>query len=265
MNDQLPGPRRYTEDEVGLILRRATEMQRAEPTALDLAGLTLAELEDIAAEAGIDPGMLRQAANELHAHRPLTLSHRLAGAPVAIDIERVIDGELPAGRLEELAATIRSATAGQGSASSVGRTLTWSSKTGSSVTERQVLVSVRDGQTLIRIQDSFGGLAASLFGGIMGGVGGGVGFGLGGGLSAALGLGAGLIALPLAAVTGSYFLARAIYTSQVRSREAAAHALLSRLAEQVESALECGRDDLPFTDPGALPPGTRSEDLPAGN
>ena len=260
MNDQLPGPRRYTEKEVGFILQRATEMQRAEPTALDPAGLTLVELEEIAAEAGIDPGMLRQAANELHVHRPPTLGSRLAGAPVSVDIERVIEGELPWERLEELVPTIQAGTAGQGTASAVGRTLTWSSKKGSSMTERQVLVSVRDGQTLIQIQDSFGDLAAGLFGGIMGGVGGGVGFGLGGGLSALLGLGAGLIAIPLATVTGSYFLARAIFTAQVRGREAAAHTLADRLAEQVETAIAYGRKGLPSA-PEALPPGPGSEDL----
>ena len=264
MNEHEPRPRRYSEKEVGLILSRATEMQTVEPTALDSAGLTLAELEEIAAEAGIDPGLLRHAANELDILQPTpTMGSRLAGAPVAIDIERVVEGELPRERLEELATTIHSATAGQGIASAVGRTLTWSSTTGSSITERQVLVSVRDGQTLIRIQENFGGLAASLFGGIMGGVGGGVGFGLGGGLSAALGLGAGLIALPLTTVAGSYFLARAIYKSQIRRRQVAAHALVDRLAEQVEAAIGQGRTGLPAAPADALPAGPRSGD-PAG-
>ena len=262
MNDQLPGPRRYTEEEVGLILKRATEMQRAEPTALDPAGLTLAELEEIAAEAGIDPGMLRQAANELHVHRPPTLGNRLAGAPVAIDFERVIDGELPWERLEDLVPTIEAGSARQGTASAVGRTLTWSSRTEENALAQQVLVSARDGQTLIRNQESFSGLAWGLFGGIMGGVGGGVGFGLGGALSGTLGLSAGLIALPLATVAGSYFLARSIFAAQVRRRQAAAHSLVDRLAEQVETAIARERTGLPAAPSGALPAGPRSEDPP---
>lgn len=264
MNEQLPGPRRYTEEEVGLILRRATEMQRAEPTALDPAGLTLAELEEIAAEAGIDPGMLRQAASELHVHRPETLGSRLAGAPLHVDIESVIEGELPWERVEELVATIQARTTGQGTASAVGRTLTWTSRTEENALAQQVLVSVRGGQTLIRNHESFGGLAAGWFGGIMGGVGAGVGFGLGGALSATLGLGAGLIALPLATVTGSYFLARAIFTAQVRRRQAAAQSLVDRLAEQVESALAEERAGLPSADLGALSPAPRGEDNPTG-
>ena len=260
MNERLPGPRRYTEKEVGLILRRATEMQGAEPSALDPAGLTLAALEEIAAEAGIDPGMLRQAANELHVNRPPTLGSRLAGAPVSVDIERVIEGELPWERLEELVPTIQAGTTGQGTASAVGRTLTWTSRTEENALAQQVLVSVRGGQTLIRNQESLGGLAAGLFGGIMGGVGAGVGFGLGGALSATLGLVAGLVALPLATITGSYFLARAIFTAQVRRRQAAARALVDRLAEQIESAIGREATGLPAAPSGGLPAGPRSED-----
>jgi hypothetical protein len=264
MNERLPGPRRYTEKEVGLILRRATEMQGAEPSALDPTGLTLGELEDIAAEAGIDPVLLRQAANELHVHRPETLGSRLAGALLHVDIERVIEGELPWKRVEELVPTIQASVARQGTASAVGRTLTWTSRTEENALAQQVVVSVRGGQTFIRNQESLGGLAAGLFGGIMGGVGAGVGFGVGGALSTTLGLVAGLVALPLATITGSYFLARAIFTAQVPRRQAAAQSLVDRLAEQVESAFAEERAGLPFADLGALPPAPRGGDNPAG-
>jgi len=264
MNEQLPGPRRYSEEEVGLILRRATEMQRAEPTALDPAGLTMAELEEIAAEAGIDPGMLRQAASELNFQQPATLGSRLAGAPVALAIERVIDGEMPVDRLEELVPTIVAATPGRGTASAVGRSLTWSSQEGSNLTEQQVLVSSQSGQTLIRVEQTYSGLAAGWFGGIMGGVGAGVGFGLGGALSATLGLGAGLVALPLTAIAGSYFLARSIYASQVRHRQAAAHALVDKLAAQVETAIASARPSLEAGRPARLESSRADEDGPAG-
>jgi hypothetical protein len=252
MNEREPAPRRYTENEVGLILRRATEMQRAEPTALDPGGLTLAELEDIATEAGIDPALLRRAANELQVVQPPTLGSRLAGAPLAVEIERVIEGEVPVERLEELVPTIVAATPGRGTASAVGRSLTWSSQEGSNLTEQQVLVSSLNGQTLIRLEQSYSGLAAGWFGGIMGGVGGGVGFGLGGALSATLGLGVGLVAFPLTAVAGSFYLARAIYASQVRSRQVAAHALVDRLVVQVEAAIASTRPAIGAAGAGLL-------------
>jgi hypothetical protein len=259
MSESDRGPRRYSEEEVGLILRRATEIQRAEPAAPDPAGLTLAELEEIAGEAGIDPALLRRAANELHSLRPATAGSRLAGAPLAIELERVVDGELPPERLEDLVPTIVAATPGRGTASAVGRSLTWSSQEGSNLTERQVLVSVQDGRTLIRVEEAYGGLAAGWFGGLMGGLGGGVGFGVGGPLTATLGLGIGLIAFPLAAVTGSYFLARAIYAAQVRRRQMAAHDLVDRLAEQVEAAVAGARPAPESPAARGLAPGVRGQ------
>ena len=261
MNEQMTGPRRYSEEEVGLILRRATEMRRAEPTALDPAGLTLAELEEIAAEAGIDPGMLRQAASELNAQQPATLGSRLAGAAMAVAIERVVEGEMPVERLEELVPNIVAATPGRGTASAVGRSLTWSSQEGSNLTEQQVLVSAQNGQTLIRVEQSYSGLAAGWFGGIMGGVGAGLGFGLGGALSTILGLGVGLVAFPLTAVAGSFYLARAIYASQVRSRQVAAHALVDRLVVQVEAVIASTRPAIGAAGAGALAPAPAGEDL----
>ena len=77
----------------------------------------------------------------------------------------------------------------------------------------------------------------------MGGVGGGVGFGVGGALSATLGLGAGLVAFPLAAVTGSYFLARSIYTTVARGRRKRAMDLANRLAAEVSRAIEASSDE----------------------
>jgi hypothetical protein len=57
-------------------------------------------------------------------------------------------------------------------------------------------------------------------------------------------MGLGLVAFPLAAVAGSYFLARAIYSAQVRQRQVAAHALVDRLAEQIEAAIAGARPSL---------------------
>jgi len=48
-------PRVYREKEIGQILKRATDLQHEEPTAPAAAGMTLAELEEIAAEAASRP------------------------------------------------------------------------------------------------------------------------------------------------------------------------------------------------------------------
>jgi hypothetical protein len=86
----------------------------------------------------------------------------------------------------------------------------------------------------------------------MGGVGGGLGFGVGGPLSTILGLGVGLVAFPLTALAGSFYLARAIYASQVRSRQVAAHALVDRLVVQVEAAIASARPAIGAAGTGVL-------------
>lgn len=68
MSDHPTPPRRlYTEKEVGDILARATELHGEHPAGSSGGsdGLSLAELEEIGLEAGIDPRDLRRAAMEL--------------------------------------------------------------------------------------------------------------------------------------------------------------------------------------------------------
>lgn len=233
MNEPV-GPRRYTEKEVGLILRRATQMQRAEPSAEDPAGLTLAELQDIAQEAGIDPELLRQAAHQVESHGVPTVGSRLAGAPMTIQLERVILGEYPVDNLDELIPIIQTATAGQGTASAVGGTLSWASRSDTNATAQQVLVTTKDGQTLVRIEESVGGLAGGLFGGIMGGVGGGVGLGAGGALAGVLGSVVLAFVFPAVVIGGSYALARSLFVAAVEKRRKSAEVLMEQLTSQIE-------------------------------
>lgn len=230
-----PGPRRYGDRDVARILKRATELQRAEPTAADPEGLTLGELAEIAREAGIDPDILRRAAAELDTRGAgATFFDRLAGGPLTLRIERTVDGELPGDRLEAIVPLIQEATEGQGTASAVGRTLTWSSHSGDNTSSQQVLVASRDGRTLIRWEEKFTGLAGGLFGGLV--AGGGVGLGVGAGAlfgslgSAALGFG-----IPTLVVGGSYALARSIFARIVRRRREAAHRVVEAVAAQVEA------------------------------
>ncbi|MEE8360587.1 MAG: hypothetical protein V3R71_00455 [Gemmatimonadales bacterium] len=239
-----PTPRRYTEKEVGLILRRATELQRTEPSARDQSDLTLAELEEIAVEAGIDPHLLRRAARDLEYQGPTTFGGRLAGVPLVIQLERVVAGEYPAEHLDELIPVIQVATDGQGHASAVGKTLTWNSRSDSKLSSQQVLVSANNGETLIRIEERYSELAGALFGGIMAGVGGGAGLGVGGALAGTLGSVALGVLFPLIFIPGSYFMARAILAAKVAKRRRAAEGLMEELVERVRHQVE-----------GALPPG----------
>jgi hypothetical protein len=73
------GERTYSDSEVALVLKRAAELEqrRGSPRG---EGLTLAQLEDIAREAGLDPSLVAEAALELDAG-PLAHGGTLFGPP----------------------------------------------------------------------------------------------------------------------------------------------------------------------------------------
>lgn len=228
-----PAVRRYSEKEVGRLLRRATELQRSEPSLPDPGGFTLGELEEVALEAGIDPRYLRKAAAELEAGAGEGLAEKLTGAPIGFVLERTVPGELPESRFEALVPLLSAGTIGQGNASAVGKTLTWSSRSDSNTSSQQVLVQARDGETLVRVEERLGGFAGGLFGGLMGGVGGGVGIGVGGAVGGVLGLPLFAVAFPVTVIAGTYVAAREIFKAHVRRRRRHMQELLDRIVEQV--------------------------------
>lgn len=232
MDERNPIQRRYSDKEVGLILKRAAELQSTGPeeTAAG-SGLSLHELEEIAGEAGIDPRNLRRAAAELEsgAYREGAWEW-LTGGPVAIRLERTIPGELSESEFEGLIPEIQTAADGHGHASLVGRTLTWRSATSQGQRSTQVSIVCRDDRTRILIEERMGGLAGGLFGGIVGGVGGGLGLGVG------LGVGIDVlnsvlfsVAFPAGVIGSAYMLARAIFGSIARRRRRRLRELLDQL------------------------------------
>lgn len=168
--------RSYGEDEVAEILQRAAGLESQRK--LERPALSLAEIEAIARDSGIDPGLVRRAARELEQHRgEKSLGARLAGAPLQRVVEREVEGELGPEVHEVLAGELRAAFGGSsmtmGQVSTVGRTLAWTGYTRGGLVE--LTVFPREGKTVIRAQLNSAGAAAGLFGGLMGGVGGGLG------------------------------------------------------------------------------------------
>ena len=228
--------RRYGDTETEAILRRAAELQASgSVTPRTNTGLTLAELEGIAKEAGLDPVLIRQAAREIDrpaAARPAPL----LGAPTRLIAERSAEGELSEELWGQMVGEVQRTLGAAGHASQVGRTRTWSvigPMGAPSLRAVTLTVVSQDGQTTFRAEEPIGQLAGALFGGLMGGLG-------GGGLGAALGIGLGVFhsgavgaGLALAQVAGSYGLARTIYTRTAQSRLRALDELLDRLAALV--------------------------------
>jgi len=232
--------RRYGDKEVGLILKRAAELQQHGSDNAAGGGLSLRELEEIAAEAGIDSHSLRQAATELDEGKASThdeAAARFLGGPPTIRYQRTLRGELSTEDLEKLVVPIQRAAEAHGQAGVLSKTLTWHYKASDGSRSLQVIVASRNGRTRIDIEERLPGLAWGIFGGIMGG--GGMGVGLGVGLGVGIGaLGSALfsIAFPIGVMGGAYVLSRSIFGSVVRRRQRVLRELLDELTEEVEAA-----------------------------
>lgn len=225
-----PGGRRFDDEEVSRILERAAELQHRAPLApRETAGMTLAELEQVAVEAGIDPQHVRDAAAALE--RPASVAGgAVLGAPMRLELERVVDGEISPAAYEALAETIRQTISSQGYVSTVGKSFEWNSANPQRAL--RVTITPRAGRTVIRIEERFGNLVGGLFGGIVGGVGGGGGgtaLGVIGGAFHNLGL---ALATAGAMLVGSFLLARTIFRGMVRQRTRQLGQLLDALVEQ---------------------------------
>lgn len=231
--------RRYSDQEVSRILRRAAELQADEPGAA--TGTSLADLEAIACEAGLDPALVRRAAFDLATASPVAAPSRFLGAASHVHVERVLDGEVSGDTLEALIDEVRRTFGEPGIVSALGRTVTWRptpARYGSKTAGRRLFVtlSTRGGQTTIRAEEDLTPMAGGLFGGLLGG--------LGGGLSApaiAVGVGAFHAALPVVGLVGavlgsSYALARGIYGALARGREKGLRTLVERLIAHAERA-----------------------------
>ena len=167
------GEARYSEKQVAQILQRAAQLEQGR--ALQKPELSLAEVEAIAREAGLDPALIRIAAQSLGGTaREESLGARIAGAPLRRVFERLIDGELTQAVHERINGDLRAALRAENprqspQLSSVGRTLTVSARMSTGVIE--VELTPRVNKTLLRIDVACGQLAGGLFGGLGGGMG----------------------------------------------------------------------------------------------
>ena len=250
MSTPRPVPRRYTDEEMRRILERATELQAETDT-----GLTLAELEDVAREAGIDVGALRRAADELEGVPVAPARSRVAGlmgAPLSLRLERAVPTEASPAALDALIPHLQAASDGDGSASRGGRALAWRARSAQNTIELVVLVSVRDGETLSRVEERYESMAALVYGVGLGGIGAGVGLGVGVGVGVAIGSVAMAVAFPVACLGATLLGSRALYAATVNRRTAVLESLVDTLA-----------GELMATGPAELAPAAPSAALPA--
>lgn len=231
----------YSEDEVALILRRAAELQKQQPLPGDSRSMSLAEIEAVAVEAGLSQALVRRAATEIaRPAEPDESPNPWLGGPTRLVVERVIEGEYPIEEFDHLLEIIRFGNMGPGQVSTVGRSLTWQGALGGSqTTMATVTISVRQGQTRVRIHANFNNLAGGVFGGIGGGVGGGLAW-------AAFGGGA-LLFGPIGSLTcgfgflgGVFALCRKVYASQTKTHSKTVVQLSDELERVIKGQLALG-------------------------
>lgn len=152
--------RRYGEKETRKILQRAGEMQSAD-VAKD--GVSLEELQQVAATVGFDPALVARAAEELDARQGSKAG--LMGATGRVDLEEVVAGELTEERWGEMVVHLRRAFGQSGETGRLGSSYEWAAKVESG--EYHFSASPgRNGVTLRMSRDFSSGLAGGWFVGV---------------------------------------------------------------------------------------------------
>ncbi len=138
----------YKQEEISEILKRAAEMQGTEGEGPS-TGLTLAELEQIASDSGIDPKFVRLAATEM-VFGGNTGETNFWGGPLSRTVELELDGELTAEIWERMVTEIRRSFRESGSVQEWGRAFEWT-LTGNEEVNAHVTAIPRDGKTHIEL------------------------------------------------------------------------------------------------------------------
>ena len=123
---------RFTEGEFALILRRATELDASSqvepspgvPPIHHPEGLTLREIQDIAADVGVDPARVVQAVDSLAAEK-VSDAARFFGGPLRIQARRTLLREMTPLEMGRLLDVVREGLGSQGEAHEVLGGVEW--------------------------------------------------------------------------------------------------------------------------------------------
>jgi len=221
--------RRYSDQEFARIMEASAGTQPV-PALRALqprTGLTLAEMQAIAAEVGIRPEVVARVTRALPV-RVESEAARLFGGPATFQMEFALDGEADEAALGRVLDAVRRATAQQGEASLATTRLEWSS---SAQKELAVNVTAAEGRTRVMIisDRSTGAAVTSLLAVVAGGV----AFGVTGAILEPTGVIAiGAMALGIAGTAAA--TARTVWAASTRR----CRTLLARLTTAIADTLE---------------------------
>lgn len=155
MSKDEPTRRRYSDEELALILRKATEIQESPGGRSGKGaghGLTLEEIQSIGGEAGIDAEAISRAAAQLEAldwEERRGLVSVILGGPGRYHLDLEVAGRLPPEEMGRILDLIRRSAEHQGEASEVLGAVEW--KTVGQVSAISVSIAPRGDATSIRI------------------------------------------------------------------------------------------------------------------
>ena len=146
--------RRFTDREIGVILRRAVEMEEGSPSSKvsGARGLTLKELQEIAEEAGISPAMVSRAATEVEGKGgpdPVSI-----GGPSGSKKEvRILPGKLDWEEVGELMRVVDQEVDAQGTVVEALGGVRWTSNT--RFLSTQVSLEPSGDDTLLQVEERY--------------------------------------------------------------------------------------------------------------
>lgn len=219
--------RRFTDDEVAQVLQRASDLDRDSGPATLARGLSLSELRDIAAEAGIDPGMVTRAAAELSSRGPRRPAEALFGGSGVVGRTSALPGRLDRERLGHLVSVVDAESPAQGTVGEALGSIRWTSS--NRFLSRQVVIQPGESESVVRVEERLAARTRAIVHLLP------ISYAAGAGLIAATQLftaGAAQVSITAGATLAGFAIGRGIWTF-LRSRSARrVESLLGRLEDE---------------------------------
>ena len=225
----------YDDPEIKRIFERAVELE--ERHSIEQGNLSIGGIEQIAAQVGVSPTQVRQAAGDLVPLRPGEVARAPAvgsgvlGLPVQLKVDRMVEKEVPISQYATMVEEIQRVLDTPGQATTVGPSLTWSTGgLGNVIRYVQVTVTPQGGQTKIHLAEQVEVYGRRLVAGLAGG-----GIGALSGIAFSLGIGAAesplsVLFATVFAMGGAVLTARSVLAAATTQRRGQLENLADRLA-----------------------------------
>jgi hypothetical protein len=227
--------RRYTDQEVALVLHRAAELEERR-TAGPGRGLTLRELHDIAREVGLGPDVIDEAVSTLQSAR-VPGAGSLLGPPVSNKVTRGLGGRLSEESLRRLVRLVEERVDAAGTLTEALGTVRWTSFSRGHRLDRttQVSLSASGGETQIQVVERYPSGFRALLHFLPGAWGGMAGVIVAGATKSGLPLGAAAV---LAGVALGVSIGRAVWRGLARRSERRVDEVATELVEEARKLVD---------------------------